>query len=179
MKRFVSVTEQFLPQEMYTTLRNFAETTDIFEQNIIPNSVWSQRVVHANQIPDDIKNIGKQFIELVKEKIITDFEIDKPIYTDIFCFNRWRTGDLQYAHADDMNGYDWRKFGCVLYLNEEYEGGEIIFPTKFISLKPKANTLAFFPGDKEFLHGVSEITSGVRYTISTFWTYDANLAVKI
>ena len=178
MKRFISVHENFLTEDIYTTLKQFAETTQLYDQSV-NNTIWSKRIVHAGSAPMEIRELGKQYIELVRNTIQEQFEITAPLYTDILCFNRWRVGDMQHPHADDANGFEWRKFGCVLYLNDDYEGGEIYFPNHGTSLKPKANTLAFFPGDAEFLHGVSEITSGIRYTLSTFWTYDANRSVML
>lgn len=175
MSTFVSVNENFLNQEMFSTLKTFAETTTLYDQNT-NNTVWNQRIVHAVQAPE-IKEVGRKYIQIVAEKIKSDFNIDKPIFTDILCFNRWRVGDMQHPHADEDNGFGWRKFGCVLYLNDEYEGGNIYFPNKNLSIKPKANTLAFFPGDKEYLHGVEAVTSGIRYTLSTFWTYDFTKAL--
>jgi len=175
---FVSVNENFLDEEMYKTFRTFAETTTIFDQNV-NDTVWNQRVAHAPQASQEIRELGKKYIELVKNKIMSDFNVEQEIYTDILCFNRWRVGDVQHPHADEANGFSWRKFGCVLYLNEEYEGGSIYFPHKDVEVKPKANTLAFFPGNEEFLHGVREITSGIRYTLSTFWGYEPERAVRL
>lgn len=178
MKRFISVNENFLSDGMYHTLREFAETTNLYDKNV-NDTIWSKRIVHVGQAPDEIKTVGKEYIKLVKEKITADFEIETQIFTDILCFNRWRVDDMQHAHADDANGFGWRKFGCVLYLNEEYEGGEIYFPNQNVSIKPKANTLAFFPGDDEYLHGVKPITSGIRYTLSTFWTYEVGRGIML
>jgi hypothetical protein len=50
------------------------------------------------------------------------------------------------------------------------------FRGKF-QLKPKQNTLVFFPGTLEFLHGVKPITNGVRYTLTSFWTYDKQQSI--
>lgn len=177
MKSFVSVTENFLDEEMFSTLKTFAETTTLYDLNV-NNTIWNQRIVHATQAPE-IRDIGRQYIKIVTNKIKSDFELDKQIFTDILCFNRWRVGDMQHPHADDENGFEWRKFGCVLYLNDDYEGGNIYFPTQSLSIKPKANTLAFFPGNREFLHGVEAVTSGIRYTLSTFWTYDFSRAISL
>ena len=179
MKRFISVHENFLAEDMYATLKQFAETTQLYDLSSISDSVWSNRIIHVGRTPVEIKAMGKQYIELVRNTIQEQFEITTPLYTDILCFNRWRVGDIQHPHADDGNGFAWRKFGCVLYLNEEYEGGEIYFTNQDISFKPKANTQAFFPGDAEFLHGVNKITSGIRYTLSTFWTYDLARSVVL
>lgn len=176
MKRFISITEKFLDEKMFNVFKTFATETNLYDQNI-NNTVWNQRVVFIGQVPE-LKELGNQFIDLVYNKIKIDFEIQEEIYTDILCFNRWRVGDMQHPHADEANGFEWRKFGCVFYLNEEYEGGEIYFPNQNQSIKPKENTLAFFPGDHEFLHGVRPITNGIRYTLSTFWTYDKFRSIK-
>lgn len=170
MKTFVSINENFLDVDTFSTLKSFAETTDLYDQNV-NNTIWSKRVVHATQVPE-LREIGKKYITLVSNKIKSDYDIDKSLFTDILCFNRWRIGDMQHPHADEDNGFEWRKFGCVLYLNEDYEGGNIYFPNQNLSIKPKANTLVFFPGNREYLHGVNPVTSGIRYTLSTFWTYE-------
>lgn len=175
---FVSINENFLDNEMFETLKHFGQTTDIYDKNI-NDTIWSQRVAHATQASIEIREIGKKYIELVKNKIMSDFNLEQEIYTDILCFNRWRIGDMQHPHADEANGFGWRKFGCVLYFNEDYEGGSIYFPNKDIEVKPKANTLAFFPGNDEYLHGVHAITEGIRYTLSTFWGYEPGRAVRL
>ena len=88
--------------------------------------------------------------------------------------NRWRVGDKQSPHADkqEVDGgpnccpmYD---LSSIFYPNDDYEGGEIYFPNQGLEIKPKANMLVFFPGDVNY--GVSEVKSGIRYTVSTFWT---------
>lgn len=52
-----------------------------------------------------------------------------------------------------------------LYLNDDFEGGELYFPNLDISLKPKARQLVIFPGGHEYVHGVKTVTSGFRYVL--------------
>jgi hypothetical protein len=59
--------------------------------------------------------------------------------------------------------------GFVVYINDDYEGGEIYYPQKNISIKPKALSLVMHPGNKEYEHGVSEVFKSVRYSLS-WWT---------
>jgi hypothetical protein len=49
-----------------------------------------------------------------------------------------------------------------LYLNDDFEGGELFFPMRELSIKPKARQLILFPGGHEYIHGVKQITSGDR-----------------
>lgn len=93
---------------------------------------------------------------------------------------RWPVGAMQFPHADKElhegpdagteNNFPWYDIGTVFYLNEDYEGGELFFPKQDVVLKPKARAAYFFPGDKNFIHGVNKVISGCRYTSPWFWT---------
>lgn len=53
------------------------------------------------------------------------------------------------------------KWGCVIYLNDNYEGGEIYYPKKNIQYKPKAGSLICHIGDDpEYIHAVNLIGPG-------------------
>jgi predicted 2-oxoglutarate/Fe(II)-dependent dioxygenase YbiX len=53
----------------------------------------------------------------------------------------------------------------VLFLNDEFEGGEFVFPDLHIQVKPKPGLLVCFPSDQNYLHGVNSVKSGERYSI--------------
>jgi predicted 2-oxoglutarate/Fe(II)-dependent dioxygenase YbiX len=108
---------------------------------------------------------------------------------------KYVVGGKFFAHADDrvrvaMVGKDnagerrWvrnrpeRQIVAILYLNDDYEGGELYFPTltgndddagKPLRLKPKSGEIVIFGGDDRYLHGVDEVTAGERYCV-TLWT---------
>ena len=73
--------------------------------------------------------------------------------------------DSDYGPLDDDSRIT---HGALFYINDDYEGGELVYTEKGVSLKPKANTLVVHGGAKEFTHGVKRVTSGNRYTLSTF-----------
>lgn len=64
-----------------------------------------------------------------------------------------------------------RMLTCVAYINDDYEGGEIIFNTvrddagHVVKLKPKVGELVIFPSDIRFMHEVLNVTKGRRYSI--------------
>lgn len=111
-------------------------------------------------------------------------ETGKHLYGDSFGLTIWRVGDEQPPHADRENEdgsphpYPWREYGCIIYLNNDYEGGELYFPKHEFEIKPKPGTLAFFPGDARYLHGVKPVTEGERLTIASFWTTVYNKRIK-
>jgi hypothetical protein len=75
----------------------------------------------------------------------------------------------------DTTKEDW--MSCILYLNDDYEGGEIEFRQRGdetgesnIKIKPEAGQIVFFIGDRDTEHGVRKVYSGGRQTlISFFW----------
>ena len=72
------------------------------------------------------------------------------------------------VHHDQ--GYDMTLLRAVIiYLNDDYEGGDLYFTQHNLRIKPKAGTLITFPGTDEYLHGVANVLPGkTRYVISTF-----------
>ena len=55
---------------------------------------------------------------------------------------------------------------AILYLNDDYVGGEIDFIHDDLCIKPKAGSMVVFPSDKQ--HEVLEILSGNRYMTQTY-----------
>jgi hypothetical protein len=172
---YISINENFLNESSCESYLTFCKNTNKWDDLLTTDS-WNQRIIYENNFPD-FETKWKDYLLLVKDKIKKDFDIKEELYPDYIGLVRWKIGDVQNPHADGENiaeahPFPWRNFGCVYYLNDDYAGGEIYFPNQKIELKPKPNTLIFFPGTLEFLHGVKPITSGVRYTLSSFWTYD-------
>ena len=56
----------------------------------------------------------------------------------------------------------------VFYLNDEFEGGDFIFPEHNIRVRPKPGMLVTFPSSHDYLHGVEPVTRGKRYSIVTW-----------
>lgn len=71
-------------------------------------------------------------------------------------------------HADDSsNGSrDYHRVLTVLiYLNNDYEGGEIVFPDHDLKIKPEKGEMIAFPSNRLFKHEVTPIISGHRFAI--------------
>ena len=67
----------------------------------------------------------------------------------------------------------------LLYLNEEYSGGELIFPNQDLRLKPKPGTFIFFEGDDSVPHEVTTVESGERHNIISFYGLKDDLEIRI
>lgn len=60
--------------------------------------------------------------------------------------------------------------GLVIYYNDDFDGGNIEYPKKGISVKPEPGMLICHPANSQYVHQVSKVISGIRY-MSTFFAY--------
>lgn len=72
------------------------------------------------------------------------------------------------VHVDRMADMMHRDYSSVLFLNDDFDGGELQIGETVI--KPKAGMLVAFDADTP--HQVLKITRGVRLTMPGFYTFD-------
>ena len=65
---------------------------------------------------------------------------------------------------DRWDGY----LACNIYLNDDYNGGEVYFTERNYAFKPKANSIVTWPGNKNFIHGITETRTTNRYVYGFF-----------
>jgi hypothetical protein len=90
-----------------------------------------------------------------------------PIYVFKAFGSHWVPGTSGGVHTDAQDPEPWIEWSTIIYLSDpnDYEGGEIYFPNQNFSYKPKQYSAVFFPSaGTEYVHGISEVTSGDRYT---------------
>lgn len=145
------------------------------------NDYWSGRTLYYNGLADN--GIQKLILRATQygSKILLDTistENSKQIYCEHLSIARWPKGYELLPHADAENPpgfpkhpYPWRDFAMITFLNNNFEGGLLYFPNQKIDIVPKPGYTIIFPGTLEYLHGVTKILSGTRYTIASFWTY--------
>jgi len=86
---------------------------------------------------------------------------------------RYSTGQEYKAHAD--GGTDiGRSISAIVYLNDDYEGGEIEFVNFGIKIKPEPGMLILFPSNYPYAHIAHPVTKGTKYAIVT-WIKDRQL----
>jgi hypothetical protein len=74
--------------------------------------------------------------------------------------------------VDNRNAYC--RFGILMYLNSDFDGGEICYPEYDIAYKPKRGVLIIHHAGN--LHGVNPVSNGTRYSMTSFvWGYDAKI----
>jgi hypothetical protein len=93
-------------------------------------------------------------------------------------FNPYHT-DNYYLNDDGKRVID-PKFAydksAILYLNDNYVGGELFFPNQNLLVKPEIGDLIFFEGDLDKPHEVKKVTSGERHAFITFYEPEGYIA---
>ena len=180
-----------MTEEELSYLNNFARNNtswDVTESHynedglcIYDASYWADRVA----TDETLKTVDPKVIDVIKgmqERL--KVEVDKFFKVDALPTSaavvRWLPGQFQQPHADKElhvgedrgkpNDFPYYDIAGLFYLNDDYEGGELYFPEQGIQFKPKAGSAYFFPGDMNYIHGVTEVTSGIRYVCPFFWT---------
>ena len=182
--------ENFMTQEEMNFLENAAKSITNWDQTeshvnengtvIYDSDYWKDRVASGPRLDATDPKIVPVIIDLVERlrPVIEKFFNVKAEPTGQSIV-RWLPGQFQHPHADKElhegrdaglpNDFPWYDLSSLFYLNDDYEGGELYFPLQDIKFKPKKGAAYFFPGDMNYIHGVTEITSGIRYTCPFFW----------
>tara|TARA_R110000764_G_scaffold216278_2_gene303156 strand:+ start:1810 stop:2388 length:579 start_codon:yes stop_codon:yes gene_type:complete len=80
---------------------------------------------------------------------------------------RYEETDFYIPHVDYHKRFP-RHFSFSYIINNDYEGGELIFTlanNENVSIKATANSCVMFPSNFMFPHSVKEVTKGVRYVL--------------
>ncbi len=120
--------------------------------------------------------LPKNFFEDLEERFKWGAEqiIGGEAYKISFHSQKWIPGAYAGFHSD--NSYDGKpsafersRYAGFLYLNDDFEGGELNFKNFPITIKPKAGMYAIFDGGHENMHEVTTVTKNDRYTVGSFW----------
>jgi hypothetical protein len=156
--------EDFIDAEMHNSLVKMLY--DDYEKNLKPQE-------------GDIALLNKSFVYDDNYLPIVDFIFDKSneILKEYFDtpstfkakdrINHFRSGHGLKVHTDNVH-LSSVSHGAVYYITDDYEGGEIYYPTLGLEFKPKANSLIIHPAQNGYEHGVRDVIAGDRFTITYF-----------
>ena len=84
---------------------------------------------------------------------------------------RYEKGQHFEEHVDTIVGRHegFRQLSGLLYLNDDYEGGETLFPRHGIKFKACAGDLLLFPSNFCYPHAALPITKGTKYAVVTWF----------
>jgi predicted 2-oxoglutarate/Fe(II)-dependent dioxygenase YbiX len=129
---------------------------------------------------DECRNIQKQLIDAIFYSS-KDYELSHPeLKIGMLCplsISKYFAGTQMGKHTDTYDGDKTKTISVVLYLNDNYTGGEIEFEDQGILVKPTAGSIIVFPSSKPYFHASKPVMSGEKYIVPGFW--DNSLKPKI
>lgn len=133
----------------------------------------------------DIQPILPQIKELydnIVHKVINPFYDFKIRDSELPQLLKYEPGGHYKAHFDAVAQWKnpdgtiiWKKsidrdLSTVLFLNDDFEGGDFVFPELRVRIRPEPGLLIAFPSSQHYLHKVEPVISGTRYAIVNWMT---------
>jgi hypothetical protein len=122
------------------------------------NPSWLDKALGAMPLRPIPDNIANRTQKLVPEDIYT--------VTGYNTVQRHYPGTQLDEHIDSQHDANLR-YATVIYLNDDYQGGELFFRDLGLRIKPPIRSLLIFSAD--LLHGVDKVLDGPhRYVVTSF-----------
>ena len=75
----------------------------------------------------------------------------------------------EYRIHHDHHAQNSRALSMVLFLNDDFEGGQLEFPHQKVTIEPTAGTVALFPSNFPYAHIAHPVEKGTKYSLVTWF----------
>ena len=159
------------------------DNVNFYKADLISGTLSSNRTNQslalsvAGGINEEMRKLNNKFVDLTYSAL-RDYTSRFAIEEQIF-FNeginvlKYQTGEEYKAHYDGGSA-SGRTVSPILYLNDEYTGGEIEFVNFNIKIKPKPGTFLLFPAHYSYAHIAHPVKTGTKYAMVT-WLHDRGI----
>jgi predicted 2-oxoglutarate/Fe(II)-dependent dioxygenase YbiX len=132
---------------------------------------------HPHNIIQNMTSESLSLIPTISKRLMSYFD-NAHSHTPINNVRRLTENEYMNIHSDGGNPKNPQRivFGIAIYLNDDFEGGELYYPDLDISIKPKVGSMVVH--ESHFLHEVLTVRSGNRYSITTFIFGDRETSIK-
>ena len=121
---------------------------------------------------DPIRRVAES-LQTGLDAIIEDFRgrySIEPLVSHHTVLLRYEEGNKFHNHIDDHPQFP-RIVSMSLFLNDDFEGGELEFKEFNIKIKPEAGEIIVFSSGFPYMHQVHPITKGIRYAVVKWYDY--------
>jgi hypothetical protein len=118
-------------------------------------------MIKSAEIYEKQYNIGKDNLKFLIKYLNKD--VSK------YGVNKYYENNFMGPHTDWNEVNSDLLFTIVIYLNDEYDDGELYFNNFELKIKPKAGSVVIFPSTLPYLHQSLKITKGRKMLITHHW----------
>lgn len=164
----------------------------------IKKTVYKKENMDNNVSEYIFNTINDAFYKVCKDYAEQHNDLEEPKLYPGFNIQKYKTGASMGAHFDQQEGDTRLKYSLVMYLNDDYEGGEISFTIQSpdapiiknqpnidydvaivdqkdlitFGIKPEAGSVIIFPSSPPYHHTAHLVKSGYKYIIPMHWMYE-------
>jgi hypothetical protein len=142
------------------------------------------------------ETIMQSFWEVSKDYAESLGDFDQPRLFPVFNIKKYKAGIGMGSHYDQLDGDKTLRYSLVMYLNDDFEGGEISFllspyedvnsvPSPSLDydeavknnqiafgIKPKAGSIIIFPSSAPYYHTAHVVKTGFKYMVPGHWIHN-------
>jgi len=160
---------------------------DLFENSQVKERIENAGVPTFTQVNINSSGKADKFMQLLCYKIvevIKEYKKDLPEFVnwfpDKFAFEELRikkyepNSDDEFGlHVDVQDHQSAKRYlAFLVYLNDDFKGGETTFPYHNLTVKPETGTVLVFPPTWQYPHRGMPVRSGSpKYIMSTYLHY--------
>lgn len=167
----IKIVDNFVSDEECKTIIDYMNNQKDPSFWIINNT--RQMIVNANS--DIILKILLEYLDKIK-KILNR----NNLYITEYMLSRYNEGFMMNVHTDLEDGKEHFAVSAVAYLNDDFTGGDIVFPRQKFRHSPKSGQIILFDSKLEKnMHGVEPVNSGIRYAMPIWITDNPDFELDI
>jgi hypothetical protein len=146
---------------------------------------WDGRFIWHSDVSKAYRELADHMLDAQRRAaaLITDlYRLTQPIHPDLLQIMNWPVGIHMPPHAENANpdgsphAMAHRDFSAIVYLNDDYQGGEFYFTALDTVIKPKKGMLVAFTAGFYHEHAVLRVENSQRLTMPFFLTFDKGRA---
>lgn len=171
------------------------EAIDLYNETLKPKATRRSENLYGSVVQINIEHDNPYWDVLVKkfrdeaEKYIAEFLSFETNLFNLSSYkfahagiNETKEGDCVPYHQDmevtTENGeVKLSHFAVLCYLNDDFEGGELVFPHQKTTITPKQGLVVVFPTSYLYPHVVTPVFGNSRYVLRLTY-YHANFPMK-
>jgi Family of unknown function (DUF6065)/2OG-Fe(II) oxygenase superfamily len=182
---FLVVDDLLTAEQCDTLCRAFWDLVDRTHKSDEIDPFWNNRFIWFADVKVTRPAAGEIMIDALQraiELVKRFYLLRAPVYPDLLQIVKWDAGIFMLPHADNANPdatkhmMPYRDLAGIVYLNDDYEGGELYFTAHDIAIKPRRGMFVGFTAGFHHEHAVLRVDSGTRLTMPFFLAFDSEKA---
>ena len=145
-------------------IRNCGSIAMPYDRNDTENFIGDQNMIETQQ---KVHDILLPIFTSIEDDYMIDFGIKKRTWHSRLEILKYDVGQFFENHIDTVPGI-LRTVSMVMYLNDDYSGGEIVFPRFDLAIKPPKNSMLVFPSNYVYNHSAEKVTAGSKLAVASF-----------